>query len=65
MILGGDIFTPNATLIMGSTADNAPSTSDQVTPAKVTPYWWESPLLFIGVILGLLVSIRIVERKVG
>lgn len=64
MILGGDIFTPQASLLLGDTADNAPSTAEQVSPSKA-PVWYESPLMFIGVIVGLLVAVRFVERKVG
>ena len=65
MLLAGDIYTPNASMIFGSQADAAPATSDQVTPTKTHVLWWESPLLFIGVIVGLLVTVRLVERKVG
>ena len=60
----GDLFNSSGQSIIGSVAaPEQEKTADQVTPVKAAA-WYNSPLMFIGVVVSVLVIVRFVERKV-
>jgi hypothetical protein len=63
-MMAGNLFNATGQGILGSVAaTEQDKTANEVTPVKAAA-WYNSPLMFIGVVVSLLVIVRFVERKV-